>query len=91
MEKKSAEERFPVLEHFGYEHLPEPLRRASRPFYELAHAYAEHAAQVEGTPGLVQTVGQETAAGLRKLLEAKDCHVRAVRIANAMGFPFGNG
>lgn len=56
-----------LLDHFGYEHLPAELQEVSRPFGELAAAVADH------------TSGPETSACLRKLLEAKDCAVRAAR------------
>lgn len=66
----TAPERHPaiagVLRYFAWEHLPERLQAVSRPFGELA----EH---------MVDTLrsGPELTAGLRKLLEAKDCAVRA--------------
>jgi hypothetical protein len=61
--------RFPILQFFAFDHLPEELQEISRPFFALAHqmvgyhVYTPHVAEV--------------AAGLRKLLEAKDCMVRA--------------
>ena len=54
-----------ILRFFEYEHLPAHLQIVSARFYELAHAMAE------------QYEGPELTAGLRKLLEAKDCMVRA--------------
>jgi hypothetical protein len=48
-------------------HLPEALQDISRPFCWLAMDMAH--ANPDGHP--------EAAAGLRKLLEAKDCAVRA--------------
>jgi hypothetical protein len=54
-----------ILRFFEYEHLPIELQHVSRPFHDLAHAYAE------------KYEGPEVTAGLRKLLEAKDCMVRA--------------
>lgn len=56
---------YPTLRYFRYDHLPEPLARISKPFSDLAR----NMAAVGG--------GAETSAGLRKLLEAKDCFVRA--------------
>jgi len=50
---------------FEFAHLPAHLQEISRPFGELAASMAEN------------LTGQECAAGLRKLLEAKDCAVRA--------------
>lgn len=58
-----------ILRFFEYAHLPEHLQVISEPFCELAHKMAV------GSIGSATT--EETAAGLRKLLEAKDCFVRA--------------
>ena len=55
-----------VLSFFEFAHLPEKLQTVSKPFSELAH----NVAQSSGNP--------ETTAALRKLLEAKDCAVRAL-------------
>lgn len=54
-----------LLKHFAYAHLPEHLQAVSRPCGELADA------MVTALPD-----GPELTAGLRKLLEAKDCFVR---------------
>ena len=54
-----------ILRFFEYEHLPPHLGEISRDFWVLAHAMA----------GKLE--GPELTAGLRKLLEAKDCMVRA--------------
>lgn len=54
-----------LLIHFQYKHLPEHLQHVSEPFYRLAHACA------------FELSGPEVTVGLRKLLEAKDCMVRA--------------
>jgi hypothetical protein len=54
-----------VLKFFRYEHLPEKLQAISRPFAELA-------VKVANGPACA-----ETTVALRKLLEAKDCAVRA--------------
>jgi hypothetical protein len=59
---------------FAYEHLPPDLQRASKPFCELAH---EVAMQTVGDNATM--VGAEATVCLRKLLEARDCAVRAVR------------
>jgi len=61
-----AEKTFPILKFFAWGHLPEHLQRISRPFGELAE---QMAASCEPSA--------ELSAGLRKLLEAKDCMVRA--------------
>lgn len=58
--------RSPIMEFFVYTHLPEHLQVISRPFGELAE-------QLEAT--LPSNAEKSTA--LRKLLEAKDCAVRA--------------
>lgn len=56
----------PILRYFAYDHLPPALRDVSEPFHHLAHHLAD-----------ALTAGPELSAGLRKLLEAKDCAVRA--------------
>lgn len=56
----------PMLKHFAWAHLPERLQVVSRPFGLLA-------ARVVATT----LRGPERTACLRKLLEAKDCAVRA--------------
>ena len=55
-----------TIQYFEYEHLPENLQRVSKLFYWLAH-------EIEDT----LPDGPEKSAGMRKLLEAKDCFVRA--------------
>lgn len=56
-----------LLSYFEHEHLPEHLAAISREFHGLAHRLVhEHELQ-----------GAELTVGLRKLLEAKDCAVRA--------------
>ena len=55
----------PIMKYFRYDHLPPNLQEVSKPFAELAHLLE------------AKTTGPETSAGLRKLLEAKDCFVRA--------------
>ena len=61
----SASQNYPIMQFFKFGHLPQPLSRTSRPFAELA---------LEMCKGRRSA---ETSAGLRKLLEAKDCFVRA--------------
>lgn len=56
-----------LLQFFAYEHLPEHLRAVSKPFGELAKQIVE---TVPSNP--------ERTVAVRKLLEAKDCAVRAV-------------
>jgi hypothetical protein len=56
-----------LLQFFRWEHLRPELQAVSRPFGELA---AKLDAELPGNP--------EATVALRKLLEAKDCAVRAV-------------
>lgn len=61
---------FPALRYFHYEHLPPHVRPVSEKFCKLA---GELVLKIdEGTDKA------ELAAGFRKLLEAKDCAVRAL-------------
>jgi hypothetical protein len=56
----------PMLQFFGFAHLREDLKAISEPFHD--HAFR-----------IVETLPRnpERSAALRKLLEAKDCAVRA--------------
>lgn len=56
----------PILRYFAYSHLPAHLQEISKPFGEMAERFAD-----------TLPAGPELSAGLRKLLEAKDCIVRA--------------
>lgn len=56
----------PIMKHFSYEHLPPHLQEISKPIGDLAKSMDD----------LLED-GPEKSAGLRKLLEAKDCLVRA--------------
>ena len=56
-----------TIQYFEYKHLPEPLQAVSKEIYDLAH-------KMEDT----LPDGAEKSAGMRKLLEAKDCFVRAI-------------
>ena len=55
-----------LMQFFAYEHLPAHLQEISKPFGDMAH-------------WLMDTVPEnsERTTALRKLLEAKDCAVRA--------------
>lgn len=66
MNTDANKDAYPILKYFEYGHLPTHLQDISEPFYDLAHDMAE-----------VLPTGPEVSAGLRKLLEAKDCLVRA--------------
>lgn len=56
----------PMMQFFAYAHLPAHLQAISKPFGDLAQQ-------------MIDTLPRnpERTAGLRKLLEAKDCAVRA--------------
>jgi hypothetical protein len=53
------------MRFFDYAHLPEFLQNVSKPFHDMAHQLNS------SLPDCA-----EKSAGLRKLLEAKDCFVR---------------
>lgn len=61
-----------LLQFFEYKHLPQHLQDVSQLFHELAHKIAR---EVPNNP--------EQTTALRKLLEAKDCAVRAVLFKQA--------
>lgn len=56
-----------MLQFFQYDHLPVPLKEASKPFCELAQRV------VDSYP-----MNPERTVALRKLLEAKDAAVRTL-------------
>lgn len=56
----------PMLQFFAYDHLPPQLQVISEAFHGLAHEMAETLPR-----------NPERTTALRKLLEAKDCAVRA--------------
>lgn len=55
-----------ILKYFEYTHLPAHLQEVSKPIGDLARQMDEQLSD-----------GPEKSVGLRKLLEAKDCLVRA--------------
>jgi hypothetical protein len=55
-----------LLRYFAYEDLDAHLAWFSAPFHHLAHEMVDHLPD-----------GPELTAGLRKLLESKDCMLRA--------------
>lgn len=55
-----------TIRYFAYSHLPAHLQEVSKPIGDLAHRLEEDLPD-----------GPEKTAGMRKLLEAKDCFVRA--------------
>lgn len=56
-----------IIKFFEYEHLPEHLQEVSKPLCDVAKRMEETLPD-----------GPEKTAGLRKLLEAKDCFVRTL-------------
>lgn len=56
-----------TIRFFEYSHLPPKLQEVSKPICELAKLMEETLPD-----------GPEKSAGMRKLLEAKDCFVRSV-------------
>lgn len=78
MNKELLENRHPstqsIAQFFTYEHLPPHLRAVSQIFSEVATDMIE---TLEDSP--------ELTAGLRKLLEAKDCFVRAALDSDDVG------
>lgn len=56
-----------IIQFFAYEHLPEHLQKVSKPFGDLAQNLS---IRLPDNP--------EKEMALRKLLEAKDCAVRAI-------------
>jgi len=57
----------PMMQFFAYEHLPQHLQAVSMPFAELALYIVGNLPR-----------NPERTVALRKLLEAKDCAVRAM-------------
>lgn len=55
-----------TIQWFTYKHLPLALQKVAKPVAELAELME-----------MVLPDGAEKSAGMRKLLEAKDCFVRA--------------
>lgn len=68
-----------ILKHFRYEHLPPKLQAVSKPFCDLARAVVGDERGMPAGTSIEFPLpdDDERAAGLRKLLEAKDCFVRA--------------
>jgi hypothetical protein len=62
----------PLLQFFAYGHLPAPLADVSKPFCDLAY---DICIKLPRNP--------ERTVALRKLLEAKDCAVRALLYKDA--------
>lgn len=65
-----------ILRWFDHAHLPPDLQAVARPIGDLAWEFAE---RLPADP--------ETTTGLRKLLEAKDCLVRAAIAARTETAP----
>ena len=66
MTKTKTRAQSPIMKYFAYKHLPEKLQKVSKPIGQLAQKIDDE------LPACA-----EKSAGLRKLLEAKDCLVRA--------------
>lgn len=64
--KKEIEKPEPLLQFFTYAHLSTGLQAFSKPFHDLAHELVK-----------ILPRNPERTVMLRKLLEAKDCSVRA--------------
>lgn len=62
----SIEQPEPILQFFAYTHLPDHLKEISEPFSEMATWIVTHLPR-----------NAERTTALRKLLESKDCAVRA--------------
>lgn len=56
----------PIMKYFSYQHFPENLRQTSKVVHDLAKSMDDDLPDCA-----------EKSMGLRKLLEAKDCLVRA--------------
>ncbi len=67
-ERARVTRNYPIIRFFQYNHLPPHLQSVSQMFAEVAWMMA------------VAPRSAETSAGLRKLLEAKDCAVRSALI-----------
>lgn len=65
-----AQQLDPIMQYFAFDHLPPRLREVSKPFCDLA---CEIVTNLPRNP--------ERTVALRKLLEAKDCAVRAALTA----------
>ena len=55
-----------IIQYFVYSHLPKPLQKVSAPIGDLALLLSD-----------IVPEGPQKEEGLKKLLEAKDCFVRA--------------
>ena len=64
----------PIMRYFEFAHLPERLQAVSKPICEVAQHYDSTLLDCA-----------EKSAGLRKLLEAKDCLVRAALTPDVKG------
>lgn len=67
MKEKEMDEKEYLIQFFKYDHLPQHLQDVSKPFGVLAEHLCE---KLPRNP--------ERTTALRKLLEAKDCAVRAL-------------
>jgi hypothetical protein len=65
-----------LLRYFEYDHLEHPAAWFAAPFHGLAHEMVNHLPD-----------GPELTAGLRKLLEARDCVLRAAQEVPPLDLP----
>ena len=61
-----------MMTHFGFLHLPKKLQHVSKPFHDLAQQIVDRS--LDAVDILAK---EQTLRALEKLLEAKDCAVRA--------------
>jgi hypothetical protein len=66
VERNALRGRLPILGYFEFGHLPPKLQAVSQPLADIAWEMAA-----------TLPINAELSTGLRKLLEAKDCFVRA--------------
>ena len=64
------------MKFFSYKHLPDHLKAVSKPFHNLAHEVRAGLSLITPADD-EETLRPEVEMCLRKLLEAKDCAVRA--------------
>jgi hypothetical protein len=77
--KNLTSEQIELLGLFAYAHLPEPMQEFSKPLGDLAYDMAEKlgATNMVAIDFVTRTGGFQLTDGLKHLLLAKDCFVRA--------------
>lgn len=71
----------PKLRYFAYAHLPGHLQSISKPFHDLAFSMVDAVMTTDNIEEVCAPDHQLT-LGLQKLVEAKDCMVRAALDGN---------